>query len=177
MKALQYISDLIVPVIIFGVIMSGLCAKKNVYDIFNEGAREALKITVDILPSILGLMMAIGMLNSCGATELLVNFLKPLLSFVGMPPEVLPLSVLRPVSGSASMGIVGDVLEKCGPDSYAGRVASVMMGSTETTFYTIALFYGTAKTKVSGRVVASALAGDMAGMLASIIFCRLFYKM
>ncbi len=175
MKVIQYVSDLIVPFIIFGIIVSGMCTKKNVYDIFNEGAREALKITVDIVPSILGLMMAIGMLNSCGVTELLVGFLKPFLSFIGMPPEVLPLSVLRPISGSASIGIVGDVLEKCGPDSYAGRVASVMMGSTETTFYTIALFYGTVKTKVSGRVVVSALAGDFAGMLASIIFCRLLF--
>lgn len=175
MKIIQYVSDMIVPGIIFGIIIYGMCARKNVYSIFNEGAQEAVKITVEILPSVLGLMMAIGMLNNCGATELLVEFLRPVLSFVGMPPEVLPLSVLRPVSGSASVGIVGDVLEKCGPDSYAGRVASVMMGSTETTFYTIALFYGTVRTKASGRVVTAALAGDIAGMLASIIFCRLFF--
>lgn len=175
MKVVQYISDMIVPVLIFVVILSGMCAKKNVYNIFNEGSREALGITVDIVPSIIGLMMAIGMMNECGAIEILVDILRPFLSFIGLPPEVLPLSVLRPVSGSASMGIVGDVFEKCGPDSYAGRVASVMMGSTETTFYTIALFYGTIKSKVSGRVVVSALAGDFAGMLASVIFCQLFW--
>jgi len=175
MKMIQCFSDFVIPAIILCVITSGLCTGKNIYNIFNEGAGEALKITVDILPSILGLMMAIGMMNACGIIDLLVDLMEPVLSVIGMPAEVLPLSVLRPVSGSASMGIVGEIFEKCGPDSYAGRVASVMMGSTETTFYTIALFYGTVNAKTSGRVVVSALAGDLAGMLASIICCRIFY--
>ncbi len=173
MNIIQKMSEMVIPAIIFFVIVSGIYKKKNVFDIFSDGAKEGLKLTFDIFPSIIGLMMAIGMMNACGVIELLVEFLKPILDVVGMPEEVLPLVVLRPVSGSASIGIVGDIFKNCGPDSYAGRVASVMMGSTETTFYTIALFYGTIKQKVSSRVVIAAISGDIAGMLASIIFCRI----
>ena len=175
MNVIQLFSDLIIPTVIVGVIVAGLCKRNDVYDIFTDGAKEGIKITMDILPSIIGLMMAIEMMNECGFIDLLVEFLRPTLSFVGMPAEVLPLAILRPISGSASIGIVGDVLSKSGADSYAGRIASVMMGSTETTFYTIALFYGSIKRKSSGKTVLVALIGDVAGMLASIIFCRLFF--
>ena len=172
---LKYISDLIMPVIIVIVITAGLCKRNDVYDIFVKGAGEGLLLTKDILPSIIGLMMAIEMINSCGILELIIEFLRPTLTFLGVAPEVLPLAILRPISGSASMGIVNDVLIKSGPDSYAGELASIMMGSTETTFYTIALFYGCIGIKETGKTVLVALIGDFVSVIASVIFCRLFY--
>ena len=168
------VSDLIIPVIIVIILCVGLYKSKDVYGIFCSGVREGMQITADIFPSILGLMMAIEMLNSCGAINVLANFLKPLLNFIGMPEEILPLAILRPISGSASIGIVNNVFSSAGVDSYAGKVASVMMGSTETTFYTIALFYGAVKEKISANVVFAALVGDFVAMISSIIFCKMF---
>ena len=168
------VSDLIIPIIIVMILCIGLYKSKDVYGIFCSGVREGMQITIDIFPSILGLMMAIEMLNACGAIEVMANFFKPILNVIGMPEEVLPLALLRPISGSASIGIVNNVFSSAGVDSYAGKVASVMMGSTETTFYTIALFYGAVKERIDANVVVSALAGDFAAMVASIIFCRIF---
>ena len=172
---LQYISDLIMPIIIVSVLTVGLCKRNDVYEIFVSGAGEGIALTKDILPSIIGLMMAIEMINSCGVLDLAIEFLKPVLTFLGVAPEVLPLAILRPISGSASMGIVNDVLIKSGPDSYAGELASVMMGSTETTFYTIALFYGCIEIKDTGKTIFVALIGDFISVVASVIFCRLFF--
>lgn len=167
-------SDLIIPIIIVIILCVGLYKSRDVYGIFCSGVREGMQITVDIFPSILGLMMAIEMLNACGAIEVVSNFLKPVLNIIGMPEEVLPLALLRPISGSASIGIVNNVFSEAGVDSYAGKVASVMMGSTETTFYTIALFYGAVKEKIGANVVMAALVGDFVAMIGSIIFCRIF---
>lgn len=176
MKTVQLFSSYIVPLVIFITVVTGVCKKNNIYDIFMIGVNEAVKITFDILPSVIGLMMAIGMINSCGIIDIAVNYLKPVLSFAGIPADILPLALLRPVSGSACLGIIADILKRCGADSYTGRIASVMMGSTETTFYTIALFYGTIKRKVSGRIIVAALVGDLVGVSASIFFTRLFFR-
>ncbi len=175
MNYIEIISNLIIPAGITAVVVCGMRKGVDVFDVFAAGAKEGLRVTVDILPSLIGLMMAISMMKQCGMIEIITGFLKPMLSFIGMPGETFPLAMLRPVSGSASMGIVSDIFASCGADSYAGRVASVMMGATETTFYTIALFYGSVGIKRSGRTVAVALAGDFAGLLGSVIFSRIFF--
>ena len=175
MSFLQNISDFIIPFIITAVLVSGLCGGYDVYEIFCEGASEGIKITLKILPSVIGLMMAVNMMRTCGMIELIGNFLSPLLKAVGLPPELLPLVMLRPVSGSASLGITADILNTFGADSYAGRIASVIMGSTETTFYTIALLYGSVGIKDSGKTAVGALLGNITGVFCSIIFCRLFF--
>ncbi len=162
------------PILVVSILCAGLCKKRDVYSIFQQGVKDGMSITLEIFPSILGLMMALEMLKTCGAIEILGNVLRPFFDFLGVPTEVLPLILLRPVSGSASIGIVNDIFRVAGVDSFAGKVASVMMGSTETTFYTIALFYGAAKEKITGKVVIAALLGDFTAMVASVIFCRIF---
>ncbi|MDP4118303.1 MAG: spore maturation protein [Bacillota bacterium] len=175
MNIIKWISDMIIPIVITGILVAGLYKKADTYDIFIEGAKEGIGITVGIVPSIIGLMMAISMMRACGMIDLIAHALKPVLSFIGMPADVLPLALLRPMSGSASLGIVTDILKNSGADSYSGRVASIMMGSTETTFYTIALFFGSVNIKNTNKAVSIALIGDAVGMLGSIIFCRLFF--
>ncbi len=165
----------IVPIIIFAIVIYGMSRREDVYGCFTQGAKEGLNVTVDILPNIIGIMVAVSMIKASGAIELLSNALKPALEFIGMPSDLIPLVLLRPVSGSGAIGIVNDVFKTSGPDSYSGRIASVMMGSTETTFYTIALFYGAANIKNTRHTVRSALAADISGFVLSIIVCRLFF--
>ncbi|MBQ3053359.1 MAG: spore maturation protein [Clostridia bacterium] len=169
------ISEYIIPFIMVSVIMYGLCKRRDVFSIFTSGAKDGMYVTFQILPSLIGLMVAIAMVKECGILQLLTKLLNPFLSFIGLPEEVLPLALLRPVSGSASLGIVNSVLASSGADSYPGRVASVMMGSTETTFYTIALFYGCTKEKSGIKTILVALLGDFCGLLGSVIFCRIFF--
>ncbi len=171
----ENISDFIIPFIITAVLVSGLCGGYDIYEIFCEGAGEGIKITLKILPSIIGLMVAVNMMRTCGMIELLGSFLAPMLKAVGLSKELLPLVLLRPVSGSASLGITADILNSCGADSHAGRLASVIMGSTETVFYTIALFYGSAGIKDSGKTALGGMLGNLTGIFCSIIFCRLFF--
>ena len=165
----------IIQVIVFAIIVHGMSNKTDVYSCFTEGAKEGMMITADVLPNIIGIMVAVSMIKASGAIELLSNALRPVLEFVGMPADLIPLVLLRPVSGSGAIGIVNDVFKTAGPDSYSGRIASVMMGSTETTFYTIALFYGAANIKNTRHTVRSALAADISGFVLSIIVCRLFF--
>ena len=175
MNILQSFSDYIIPFVITAVLVAGLCGKDDLYELFTLGAADGIKITMKILPSIIGLMMAVNMMRACGGFELIGNFAAPLLNFLGLPAEILPLVLLRPVSGSASLGITADILNAFGPDSYAGRLASVIMGATETTFYTVALFYGAAGIKDSGKTVFGALIANITGVICSIIFSGLFF--
>ncbi len=175
MTVLQNISDYIIPFVITAVLVAGLCSKEEVYELFSAGAEEGIKITLKILPSIIGLMMAVNMMRACGSFELIGNFAAPLLKFLGLPAEILPLVLLRPISGSASLGITADILNAFGPDSYAGRLASVIMGATETTFYTIALFFGAAGIKDNGKTVLGALLANITGVICAILFSGLFF--
>ena len=170
-------SAYIVPVVILLIIVYGLMRGNGIYDSFVDGAAEGLKIVTGILPNIIGIMVAVNMLKASGCIELLANALAPALNRIGMPADIIPLALLRPVSGSGSLGIVGDILKNNGPDSYAGRLASIMMGSTETTFYTVALYYGAAKIKNIRHTLKAALTADAVGILGSLIACRLFFGM
>ncbi len=168
-------TEYIIPVIILIIIIFGLIKEKDIFSPFIEGAAEGLKVTIEIFPNILGIMVAIHMLKASGAVAMLSNALAPALKYTGMPPEIVPLALLRPISGSGSLGIVSDILKTYGPDSSIGRIASVMMGSTETTFYTVALFFAAAKVKNIRHTLRAALAADVAGIVCSVIVCRMFY--
>ena len=148
---------------------------KDIFDVFASGAKSGVELTLQILPTLVGLMVAISMLRASGAIDLLASWLSPILSLIGLPADVLPLTLLRPVSGSASLGIVTDIIKTNGPDSYAGRLASIMMGSTETTFYTVAVYYGCIGIKDIRHTIKAALTADAAGMLASILVCRFYF--
>ncbi len=175
MNVLQTVSSCIIPAAIFGIILYGLMHVKDIFDVFASGAKSGVELTLQILPTLVGLMVAISMLRASGAIDLLASWLSPILSLIGLPADVLPLTLLRPVSGSASLGIVTDIIKTNGPDSYAGRLASIMMGSTETTFYTVAVYYGCIGIKDIRHTIKAALTADAAGMLASILVCRFYF--
>ncbi len=166
------ISVLSVPLLIALFIGLGLFRKVEVYDCFVEGAKDGLQSMVGIIAPLIGLTVAINMFRASGALELLGNFLAPALAFLKLPTDVLPLALLRPISGSASTAIVTDIFRNLGPDSPAGKIASVMMGSTETTFYTVAVYFGAVGIKNNRHTLPAALAADATGILLSILLAH-----
>lgn len=170
------ISVIVIPVLVFGVFLYGLYKKIDILDAFTSGAQENLKTAVDLLPTLTLLMLGVGMFRASGALEAFTGLIAPLMEFIGFPPDCLPLALLRPVSGSGALSILGKIFEANGPDSFAGRVASVLMGSTETTFYTVAVYFGATKVKKTRHALASALAGDMTAFVLSAVVVRLMLR-
>ena len=164
-----------VPVFIAIFVVSGLIKRVNVYDCFIEGAKDGIQSMFGIIAPLVGLMVAINMFRASGALELISNALSGALSYIGMPTEVLPLAILRPISGSASLAIVTDIFETAGPDSAAGKIASVMMGSTETTFYTVATYFGCVNITKTGYTIPCALLADLTGAIMSVITVAMFF--
>ncbi len=170
---MNLISLLAVPLMIVGIVSFGLSRRINVYDSFIGGAKSGLESTIQIAPPLVGLLVAISMLRGSGALELLARLLAPVTDYLKVPPDVLPLALLRPVSGSGSVAIVNDIFKNCGPDSLAGKVASVMMGSTETTFYTVAVYFGAVGIKNVRHTIKAALVADFVGMVMAVVIVRL----
>lgn len=166
-------TDYIAPVIIIVVFAVGIATKTDIFDAFIEGASDGLKTTFDILPALICLMTCIGMLKASGAMEMLIQLISPVTSFFGFPDECTPLIFIRPLSGSGALSVYDGIISENGPDSFAGRIASTMMGSTETTFYTVAVYFGAAKIKKTRYAIPAALIGDMVGWIASAIAVRL----
>lgn len=175
MQIIKMISIGVMPVLFFLIIGYGLCKKVNVFDAFLEGAMDGLKTSVKILPALVGLIAAITMFRVSGGMEFITRLLAPVTNLLGVPSEVMPLALLRPVSGSGALAVVSDLLKTHGPDSLIGRITSVMMGSTETTFYTLAVYYGSVGIKDIRFTVKAALLADLTGMLASVWVCRFFF--
>lgn len=171
----QKISIYIMPFIFITILGYALFKKVNIFDTFLKGASNGLKTSVNILPALVGLICAVSMLRASGALDFLGKMLLPLLSKVGMPNEVLPLALLKSVSGSGALALIKDIFDTQGPDSFAGKVASVMLGSSETTFYTLAVYYGAVKIKNSRHTVPAAIVADIAGIVAAVYICNLIY--
>ncbi len=169
---MNVISSFAIPVMFVGIIVFGLAKRTNVYDSFIDGAKSGLESTIQIAAPLVGLLVGISALRGSGAMELLAKVLSPVTGYLGVPSDVLPLALLRPVSGSGSVAIVNDIFKNCGPDSLAGKIASVMMGSTETTFYTIAVYFGAVGIKNVRHTVKSALVADLTGMVMAVILVR-----
>lgn len=169
MQIISSISTAIIPIIIFIIILHGILNRTDVFTCFIDGAKGGIETTVNILPSLIGLFVAISMFRASGAIELITNALAPILDTLHFPKEVLPLALMRPISGSSALAIVNDILQNYGADSFIGRVASVMMGSTETTFYTLAVYFGSVHIKNVRYTVKAALLADLTGIIASII--------
>lgn len=172
MELINYISIIVMPLIILIIVINGLKEKLSVFDIFLKGATEGLEITFKIFPTLIGLFMAIGMLRSSGILEFITSIISPALAIIRFPSEVVPLALLRPISGSASMAIATDIIKQNGVDSFIGILASVIMGSTETTLYTIAVYTSSVKIKNTRGVLIAALAADAVGIIVSLLICR-----
>lgn len=173
MQFLNFVSNLAMPLIILIVVFYGLKEKRNVFDDFLDGAKEGIGMVVNILPTLIGLFVAIGALRSSGIIDIIIKILNPLLSIINFPTELMPLAMLRPISGSASIAIATDIMKNYGVDTTLGMMASVIMGSTETTIYTIAIYTSCVKIKKTRFILLAALTADLVGIVTSIVVCRI----
>ena len=168
--------DYIVPLMLFGCCAIALRKRENAYDLMLQGAGDGLKLLLSIVPTLVLLLTAVTMLRASGAMELLTRFFGPVFRFVGIPPETAMLVLIRPISGSAAMAVAADLMVSYGVDSQIGRTAAVMLGSTETTFYTISVYFGAAGIRRTRYTVPAALIADFTGFFVAALTTRLFYR-
>jgi len=175
MGIIRQISDYAIPAIFIIIILAAVLKKVKAYDLFIEGARDGIETIIKIMPSLVGLLVAVGVFKASGALDLLILLLRPVVDLLGMPPEVAPLALLRPISGSASFAFVTEIIKAFGPDTYEGRVAATMMGSTETIFYTLAVYYGSVGVKNIRYTLLAAIMADIISVIASLWACRFIF--
>ena len=175
MEFIKTASVYAIPAMFVIILLAGIMNNVKVYDAFIDGAKDGITTVVKITPSLVGLLVAIGVFRASGALDLLVFALNPVTSFLGIPSQVLPLALLRPISGSASLALVSDIMKEYGPDSLIGRMASTMMGSTETIFYTITVYFGAVGIKNIRYTLAAALLADLASVIASVWICTFIF--
>lgn len=168
-------SNWIFLLFIFGIPLYGALKKINVFDAFVTGAKQGFEVSVSIIPYLVAMMVAIGMLRASGFFELVQTLLAPVLSALGMPSELLPLALIRPFSGSASTGIMAELIHQHGGNSFIAKTAATMMGSTETTFYVIAIYFGAVGIKRTRHAIPAGLLADFAGVVASVAICRYLF--
>lgn len=165
--ALSRVGDYLIPLLLSLAAIYALCRRVDVFSALATGAGEGLSVILRILPPLVALLTAVYMLRASGALELLTQILTPLLTALGIPPETVALLLIRPVSGSGALAVGSEIMQTYGPDSIVGRTAAVMLGSTETTFYTIAVYYGAAGIHRTRHTVPAALAADITGFSAA----------
>lgn len=168
-------TDYVVPVLLLLCAVLALRKKENAYDLLLSGAGEGLKLLVSIVPALILLLTAVTMLRASGAVEILSNLLAPVFTFFGIPAETALLVLIRPLSGSAALAVGAELMAEYGPDSLIGRTAAVMLGSTETTFYTISVYFGAAGIKKTRYTVPAALFADFVGFFMASLTVRLFW--
>ena len=168
MSILLTISDFLIPVTILFIVVFGCLQRVDIYEVFLEGAKEGLQTVIDILPTLIGLVMAVEVVRAGGLLDLMVELLRPLCNAVGFPAELAPLSIVRLVSSSAATGLLTDLFAHYGPDSTLGRVASVMMSCTETVFYTMSLYFLSVGIKKTRWTLPCALLANIVGIAAAV---------
>ena len=168
MRLMIILSDLMIPLVFVIIVSYGYMKRVNIYDAFVEGATDGMKTSVQILPTLLGLMIGVGILRASGALDLISIALTPVANLVHYPVEAIPLTFMRLVSSSASVGLLLDIFKEYGPDSFTGRFVSVMMSSTETVFYTMSIYFMSVKITKTKYTLAGALIANFAGVVASI---------
>jgi len=172
---IELISTLAIPLLIFIFVGFGVYKKVKVYEQFVEGAKEGFNIAVRIIPYLVAILVAIGIFRAGGAMDLLVTLLMPLTDFIGMPAEALPMALMRPLSGSGSLGIMAEIMSVHGPDSFIGILVSTFFGSTETTFYVLAVYFGAVNIKRTRHAVPAGLLADVAGILGALFIVKLLF--
>ena len=175
MRILLYISDFIVPAMFFSIILYGFTMRIKVFDHFVEGARDGFGTVLSIMPTIIGLMVAVGIMRASGALDIIVWIAAPFARRLEFPEETLPLVLTRLVSSSAATGLLLDIFENHGPDSFIGRFVSIMMSSTETVFYTMSVYFMAVKVTKTRYTLAGALLANFAGVAASLAITRYLY--
>jgi len=174
-EIVSILSYFVIPAIIVGFPLYGLYKKVPVYESFVDGAKEGFEVAVRIIPYLVAILFAIGMFRASGAMDFLVETLRPVLGLIGFPAEVLPMAIVRPLTGSGSAGIVVDMINQFGEDSIFVKMAATMFGSTETTFYVIAVYFGAVGIKKTRHAVPAGLVADFAAMLVAVWTVRLLF--
>ncbi|MCB9367460.1 MAG: spore maturation protein [Calditrichaeota bacterium] len=174
--AAQVASDWAIPLLFLLIVGAAAFKKVKLYEEFVEGAKEGFNVGVRIIPYLVAILCAIAIFRSSGALDFAVNGLSFILEPLGIPPEVLPMALVRPLSGSGALGVLSEGLETYGPDSPLGNTLSVMMGSTETTFYVLAVYFGSVAIRKTRHTLAACLIGDAAGLIAAIYVSRFFFN-
>ena len=169
-------TDYIVPLLLFLICAIALGRKENAYDIMLTGAKDGLQILLSIVPTLILLLTAVTMLRSSGAIGLISKFFAPVMNFLGIPPETAILVLIRPISGSAALAVGAELMATHGVASLIGRTAAIMLGSTETTFYTISVYFGAAGIKKTRYTVPAALFADFVGFFMASLSARLFFQ-
>jgi len=168
------VSNWLIPVIITVILLFGYLRNVKIYETLCIGAKDGFNTAIKIIPFMVAIFAAVGMFKASGAMEIMINLLSPLTSLVGMPAEALPMALMRPLSGSGAFGMMSSIVEK-DPNSFLSYLVSVMQGSTETTFYVLALYFGSVSIKNSRHALPAALCADFAGIMAAVAFCHLFW--
>ncbi len=168
-------TDLLIPLIVAAILLVGFLRKVDVFSVFCDGAAEGLRTCCDILPALVMLIVFIGMLQASGAITALTSLLQPLCSALCFPEECVPMVLLRPFSGSGAIAIYNDIATNAGADSFAERVAAVLLGSSETTFYTVAVYFSAAKIKNTRHAIPAALSADLTAWLVCGVTVMMFF--
>ena len=164
-----------IPLLVLLFLAAALWKRVKAYDCFIDGAKEGFGVAVKIIPYLVGMLVAIGVFRASGALELLVRLLDPVTRLVGLPAEALPMVLLRPLSGSGSLGLMSDIMKTHGPDSFIGVLVSTMYGSSETTFYVIAVYFGAVGIRNTRHAILAGIMADLAGALASLVIVRMLF--
>ncbi|MFD2445906.1 spore maturation protein [Bacillus sp. CGMCC 1.16607] len=175
MELISGISLWIIPFIIGFILIYGTIKKVPTYESFVDGGKEGIKIAVSIIPFLVGMLVAISVFRASGALEFLMNWLRPSLIALGLPPEIVPLAIIRPLSGTAALGMTSDLIATHGPDSFLGRLASVLQGSTDTTFYVLTVYFGAVGIRKMGDALKVGLWADLVGILVAILVVTVFF--
>lgn len=173
MKVILYLSDMMIPFVVFYIVGIGIIQKNKVYDDFIEGAKDGLKTVAGVMPTMVGLMIGVGVLSSSGFLDFFTKHIAKMTLKIGLPPAVVPAMIVRMFSSSAATGLVLDVFKQFGTDSYEGLLSSIMMSSTETIFYTMSVYFMTAKVTKTRWTLAGALISTLAGIIASVIMTKM----
>lgn len=173
MNFLLYISNFMIPFVVFYIVSMGIIQKKNVYDDFVTGVKDGIKTVCSVMPTLIGLMIGVGVLSSSGFLLFFAEKIAPVTLAMGLPAAVLPAAIVRMFSSSAATALVLDVFKQFGTDSYEGLVTAIMMSSTETIFYTMSVYFMTAKVTKVRWTISGALISTFAGVIASVILAKL----
>jgi len=173
---LSTISIWAIPVFLVTIPVYGAFKGVKVYESFVEGAKGGFQMAIRIIPYLVAILVAIGMLRGAGAIDMLAQWIGPALGKVGFPVEILPVAIMRPLSGSGSLGLVTELVQTHGPDSFLGRLAATAYGSTETTFYVLAVYFGSVGIKKARHAILSGLTADVVALIMAVIVCRLAFS-
>lgn len=172
MKIMMFLSDVMIPLLIFCIVGYGLLSRHNIYEEFIEGAKDGFQTVIGIMPTLIGLMVAVGILRASGFLEFFAGIFAGLTEKIGFPSELLPITFVKMFSSSAATGLLLDMFKEHGTDSLLGRMASIMMSSTETIFYTMSVYFMSVKVKKSRYTFAGALVATLAGTAASVVLAK-----